>query len=199
VWRLSKISSAWHHASLLPLYIVWQFGLELSGWVLASMLCSLALKQVRTGERIRPMQVIDTFSHDFGLVARVIGIMYIAIRLTSVIGLLIWGLWMFAPLSASDRKVHPLEALRLSYRILKGQWQKAVGFVLVLNVIQAISFLPFVLGMATGSNLRYIGGGLTIALQLIVVPVVVLCFAVGYEAFTNPVACLDYDVPTSKV
>jgi len=166
-----------------PIHTIASFVEAVVGGVLSGSLYRMAIRQVR-GETLSPADLFkigDVLVPLIGLSAITWVCMVPAFALCIVPGLILSGLFMFAPLFVVGQGVGPLEAISRSVSTLKDQWVMAASFFTASFLLVLLSFLLCCVG------------------EFAVIPQFVLAIAVGFTRFMGspgPTAQM-YAGPTS--
>ena len=150
---------------------------SLAGFVLLGGAYRMALKAAR-GERVGLGDMLSIADVALPLIG--VGLLtqlcvMIGSLLCGLPGLVVGGLFMFAPLLVVDRKLGPVQAISESISILKSQWLMATAFYFVASLLAGLSVYACGVGVLVG------------------LPVFVLSIALNYLALTQPrLPAVDY-------
>ncbi len=166
------------HGSATPQDMLGLFGSEalfifivtVVGYVLLGGAYRMALKAAR-GERVAVgdlLSISDVILPLIGVGLINMVCVFVGSLLCVLPGLVVAGLFMFAPLLVVDRKLGPIAAIQESINILKSQWLMATAFYFVVTLLYSFSSYLCGVGILAGF------------------PVFVLSVALTYLALTEP-------------
>lgn len=155
---------------LLGSEMLFIFIVSMVGYVLLDWAFRMALKAAR-GERVAVgdlLSISDVILPLIGVGLINMVCVYIGSLLCVLPGLVVAGLFMFAPLLVVDRKLGAMAAIQESINILKSQWLMATAFYFVVTLLYSFSIYLCGVGILAGF------------------PIFVLSVALNYLALTQP-------------